>query len=242
METVTYAMMRELEDDHWWFVARRQILERLIRLQNLPAAAEILEVGCGTGGNLSMLRKFGHVIGVEYDESAAQMAQERGLAPVHVGALPSALPDFAGRFDLICLFDVIEHIEDDAATLATLHQLLNPGGKIVLTAPAFPFLWSRHDEDNQHFRRYRLAGMRCLVEQEGLSLDYASYFNFWLFPPVAAVRLIRKVFPYEESWKDMRKPADGINRLLRAIFASERHLVGRLRLPFGISLVAVASE
>jgi SAM-dependent methyltransferase len=234
--------MRELEDEHWWFVARRKIIESLLRSLKLPEDSNILEIGCGTGGNLGMLGGFGGVTGVELDTVAAKLARERDQAVVLEGGLPDSLPDFATDYDLIGLFDVIEHVEDDGASLDALRGLLKPRGRIVLTVPAFPFLWSQHDEENHHFRRYRRRDLENLVAMRGMKLEYASYFNFWLFPPVAAMRLIRKVIRYEESWKDMRKPADWLNRLLESVFASERYMIGNLRLPFGVSLIAVISE
>jgi SAM-dependent methyltransferase len=242
VEPYTYSIMRSIEDGHWWFVARRQIIAALLRSLNLPNQARILEVGSGTGGNLAMLSEFGTVIGVESDPSAADMANERGLAPVFQGSLPLALPEFDEHFDLICLLDVIEHIEDDAASLRALAALLKSGGRIVLTVPAFNFLWSQHDDENRHQRRYRRPGVSKLVATAELNLDYASYFNTWLFPPVALMRIFRKLVPYKESWKDMRQPGETLNRMLGFIFSSERHLVGKIRLPFGISLVAVMSK
>jgi hypothetical protein len=126
--------------------------------------------------------------------------------------------------------------------LVALARLLNPGGRMVITVPAFNFLWSRHDDENQHKRRYRRRDLEILARQANLSLDYVSYFNTWLFPPVAAVRLFRKIFPYQESWQDMRLPGPFINQVLGKIFSSERHAIGRFSLPFGISLAAVLSS
>jgi SAM-dependent methyltransferase len=241
MESDTYHLMRRLEDGHWWFVARRKIIESLLASMEIPRPAEILEVGCGTGGNISMLNNFGKVTGVEQDDAAAQMARDRDLAQILSGELPEGLPVFARKFDLINLFDVIEHVKEDGASLRALSALLNPGGRIVLTVPAFPFLWSQHYDDSHHQRRYRRRDLKDLSRKHGLSLDYASYFNFWLFPPVALIRLIRKVIPYRESWSDMRQPGKWINRMLLAIFSSERHIIGKGALPFGISLIAVMS-
>jgi len=242
MEQRTYRMMRALEDEHWWFVARRRIIETLIARLQLPDPAEILEVGCGTGGNLAMLGGFGNVTGVEQDQGAAAMARERDVATVLPGALPDDLPDLPQRFDLIALLDVIEHIEEDAASLASLSGRLRPGGRILLTVPAFNFLWSRHDEENQHKRRYRRRDIYALATSTDLQVDYATYYNFLLFPPLAAIRVFRKAFPYKETWQDMRKPGRAVNELLRSAFSSEKAVIGRATLPFGLSLLAVLSR
>lgn len=241
MEPDTYRLMRQIEDEHWWYVARRKIIGALLGRLNLPAQAEIVEVGCGTGGNIALLKRFGAVTCVELDKAVAEMARERNLAPVLYGKLPDQLPEFSRRFDLVALFDVIEHVKKDGESLQALSSHLNPGGRIVLTVPAFNFLWSQHDDENHHQRRYRRRDLLELAHQCRLSVDYISYFNFWLFPPVAAVRLIRKAIPYRESWEDVRKPSDTLNRILQSIFSSERHVVGRMSLPFGISLIAVMS-
>ena len=246
MEAATYRMMRELEDEHWWFVARRQILEKFVAGFDLPVDARVLEIGCGTGGNIGMLSRYGQLDCIEMDPEAAAMARDRGGAPVREGALPDQLPDQMEErgepYHLVTLFDVIEHIDDDVASLAAVSRITRPGGTILVTVPAFPFLWSVHDDENHHKRRYVRKDLVALAERTGLTLEYVSYFNFWLFPPVAAVRLVRKVIPYEESWKDMKKPAAWINSTLRAVFASERVMLGKLRLPFGVSLLAVLSK
>lgn len=235
-------MMRKLEEEHWWFVARRKILSAMISDMNLQPDARILEIGCGTGGNLEMLSKFGQVQAVEYEEYAARLAGNRGIAPVFAGFLPDGLPEFDRGFDLIGLFDVLEHVEEDRASLGEIARRLNPGGKILLTVPAFRFLWSLHDDENHHKRRYRKKDISTLVDECGLTLEYFSYFNFWMFPPVAMVRVVRKAIPYKESWKDMALPPAWLNSLLEKTFASERHLLGKHSLPFGISLMAVISS
>lgn len=242
MENYTYQLMREIEDKHWWFVARRNILEGVLSTLNLPQHCKILEVGCGTGGNITFLKKFGEVICVENEESAAEMARKRALALVLSGSLPNEIPTFDDQFDLIVLFDVIEHIDQDSESLQALSKLLKPGGRIVLTVPAFSFLWSQHDEENHHKRRYNRRNLSCLVTSSKLSLDYISYFNFWLFPIVAGIRVIRKVIPYKGAWQDMKLPAPVPNKILQSIFNSERHFIGKRNLPFGMSLVAVISN
>jgi SAM-dependent methyltransferase len=242
VEKYTYQLMREYEDVHWWFVARRKILGKLLSTLSLPNQSDILEVGCGTGGNILFLKEFGRVTCIESDSSAAALASERKLAPVLSGSLPDEMPDFNQQFDLIVAFDVIEHIEHDDDSLKTLQGLLKPGGRIVLTVPAFSFLWSQHDDENHHKRRYNRRSLSHVMINSGFSLDYISYFNFWLFPLVAAIRMIRKIIPYRGEWQDMKQPAELPNRILQSIFSSERHFVGKIYLPFGISLVAVASN
>lgn len=242
METYTYELMRELEEKHWWFVARRKILEKVLSTLNLRENIDILEVGCGTGGNIIFLKRFGNLTCIENDETAASLARNRNLVPVLHGGLPNELPEFDRQFDLIVLFDVIEHVEEDGKSLEVLSRLLKPGGKIVLTVPAFNFLWSQHDDENHHKRRYDRRSLSELVKSNHLSVDYISYFNFWLFPLVASIRIIRKVIPYKGKWQDMKLPSDVPNRVLQSIFSSERHFVGKAYLPFGMSLITVASH
>lgn len=234
--------MHSLEDHHWWFAGRRRIVGRIISSLHLPPKVRILDAGCGTGGNLRFLSQFGEVTGVELDDNAAALARMRGPWPVLKGSLPEGMPFSGPQFDLIVLLDVLEHIDDDITSLRTLCSLLLPGGYLVLTVPAFPLLWSTHDEEHYHKRRYRAPELRKAIQRGGLELPYLSYFNTWLFPPVAAVRMARRVFPSDKVGRDVRMPGTIINGILKSIFGSERHWIGRVRMPFGVSLLAVARK
>src|SRR5689334_18024199 len=140
MDRGTYDRMRALQRDHWWFVGRRRIIEALLADLGLPADAKILEVGCGPGGNLSMLQRFGEVMGLEPDEPSRRYASEATGVAIEGGALPDALPFAPESFDLVCAFDVIEHVDADAAAVAALSRLLKPSGYLATTVPAHPWM------------------------------------------------------------------------------------------------------
>jgi len=239
MDHEIYLQMREVEDRHWWFAARRRILQRVISSLSLPDQARVLDVGCGTGGNLKLLSQFGQVSAMEMDDTARNLAQARNIADVRAGKLPDGIPFPGQHFDLIVLLDVLEHINDDAGSLIALKSILAPNGHVVLTVPAFPFLWSQHDEVHHHKRRYRTAGLRRVIQGAGLEVVYMTHYNMWLFPAIAMARLAQRFLPSRENKPELKAPASLPNMLLETLFGSERFLVPRARLPLGVSLLAV---
>lgn len=240
MDREVYARMGAVEDRHWWFVARRRILAAVLeRIVALPPGARLLEAGCGTGGNLSMLERFGEVAAFEPDGEARRIAMQGRCTDVRVGRLPGPVPFDEGAFDLVAALDVLEHIDDDTASLRALHDQLRPGGWLLLTVPAFAFLWSRHDELHHHKRRYRKAALVRQVRAAGFTPVEVTYFNTLLFPLIAGVRMLKKLFGIEGGAEDALPPAP-VNRLLQAVFACERWLVGRVPMPAGVSILMVA--
>lgn len=240
MERVVYQQMAELDDRHWWYRARRRILAELIRREaKLASGARILEIGCGTGHNLAMLSGFGHVDGLELDDEAAALSEKRLGRKVMRSPLPELgeVPD--ASYDLVGAFDVIEHIDDDRAALAAIATKLKPGGTFVMTVPAHPWMWTAHDVANHHKRRYSKRALRALVEGSPLRLDRIGYFNSLLFPIAVAERTAAKLRGKDNG--EVSLPPAPLNRALEAVFAAERYLVGRLPLPPGLSLFAVAS-
>jgi SAM-dependent methyltransferase len=239
MERVVYQQMAELDDRHWWYRARRKILADLIRREaKLPPNARILEIGCGTGHNLAMLSGFGHVDGLELDDEAAALSEKR----LGRGILRSPLPELDGvtdDYDLIGAFDVIEHIDDDRAALDAIATKLKPGGKFIMTVPAHPWMWTAHDVANHHKRRYSKRSLRALIQGSPLKLDRIGYFNSLLFPVAVAERALSKLRGKDSG--DVSLPPKPLNAALEAVLGSERYLVGRLPLPPGLSLFAVAS-
>ena len=240
MERVVYQQMAELDDRHWWYRARRKIIAELIRRYARPRVeAQVLEIGCGTGHNLAMLAGFGHVDGLELDDEARALSEKRLGRAIKSSPLPE-LADVADRhYDLIGAFDVIEHIEDDSAAIASIAKKLKPGGKLVMTVPAHQWMWTAHDAVNHHKRRYSRGGLKALLEQSPMKLEKIGYFNSLLFPLAIAERAASKLRGREDA--DVKLPPAVLNAALETIFAAERHLVGRLPLTPGLSLFAIAS-
>ena len=239
MERLAYREMAELDQKHWWYRARRKVLADLIRREVVPPRnARILEVGCGTGHNFEVLRQFGSVDAIELDDESRAIAEQRLGRSIMTSPLP-ALAGVEQGYDLIAALDVIEHIDDDAAALAAIATKLKPGGKFVMAVPAHRWMWSAHDVVNHHKRRYSKAGLKRLVEGSPLKLEKIGYFNSLLFPLAVAQRLASKARGKDEA--EVKLPSPPLNGALERIFQAERHLVGRLPLPPGLSLFAVAS-
>ena len=238
MEAQVYQRMAELDSTHWWFVARRNILEAVIeRVAKPPKGAAILEIGCGTGHNLAMLSKFGHVDATELDPEARKLAAERLGRAVEPAALPDLSAYPAGHYDLVALLDVLEHVEDDRSALEAIATRLKPGGKLLITVPANPWMWSAHDVAHHHFRRYRKSELARAARKAGYEVELLSPFNTVLFPLIAAARLGGKLLRRESA--DDAMPPKPVNALLKAFFGVEAGLIGRLPMPFGVSLVAL---
>jgi SAM-dependent methyltransferase len=240
MERIVYDRMAELDERHWWYRARREVLAALIaRRIRLPAGARILEIGCGTGHNLMMLKRFGRVDGIEIDAGARAIASKR----LGHAVMDAPLPDLPGvedrAYDLIACLDVIEHVEQDESALASIARKLRPGGRVLITVPAFPWMWSAHDVVNHHQRRYTRRTLAGLVRGAGLKLEMLSWFNSLLFPLAAAARLAGRVTGREDS--DDKLPPGPLNAVFETLFGLERYAIGRLPFPPGVSLVAIAS-
>ncbi|MDX8410811.1 MAG: class I SAM-dependent methyltransferase [Mariprofundaceae bacterium] len=242
MEPIVYSRMAAVEDNHWWFSARRSIVNSVLSRLPLPSTPDILEVGCGSGGNLAMLAEYGQVYAVEPEPAALALAEKKKLVAIKSGMLPNDIPFDGKQFDLIVLFDVLEHVDEDQKALQTLRERLKPGGWLVLTVPAFGWLWSQHDVVHHHHRRYAKQALVELVRNTGLSIYKASHFNFWLFPLIALVRLIQKGSRHQSDGDGLSLPAPWLNHLLYSLFASERHLMRLVALPFGVSLILCAQN
>lgn len=239
MDRIVYDRMAAHDTTHWWYRARREILsEYLARFGGLPKDARILEIGCGTGHNLPMLAQFGEVDAIEIDESAGKFAAERLGKPIGTSPLPELAGVETGKYDLVAVLDVIEHVEDDVAALQSIAARLKPGGKILITVPAHQWMWSAHDVVNHHKRRYSKATLTAALRKAGLGWKKLRWFNSLLFPAAVAARMAGKLTGKDDS--DDSPPAGPINAIFERIFRMERHLLGRLPMPPGLSIVVLA--
>lgn len=240
MERVAYRQMAELDQRHWWYRARREILAELIRREvRPPEHAKLLEIGCGTGHNFAMLAQFGHLDAIELDADSRTLAEQRLGRSIMTSPLPELVGVQDRHYDLIAALDVIEHIDEDAAAIGAIATKLKSGAKFLMTVPAHQWMWSAHDTVNHHKRRYSKSSLRKLIEGSPLRIDKIGYFNSLLFPAAIAERLASKVRGKDSG--DLALPAGSLNSALEHVFAAERHLVGRFPLPPGLSLFAVAS-
>ncbi|MDQ6835522.1 MAG: class I SAM-dependent methyltransferase [Actinomycetota bacterium] len=229
-----------VEDNHWWYRGRRQVIRAELDRLPISPGARILDAGCGSGRTLVELVDYGQVAGVELSPEAAEVARGRGLGEIVQGPLEH-LPWRPDSFELIVCLDVIEHTPDDRVALQELWRVCRPGGFLLVTVPAYQSLWSQHDESNHHYRRYSRRSLGAAATQAGWSLGRMSGFNSLLLAPAAAVRLAqRRMRSDNGAVNDLYATPwwfnDALELPLRLEASWLRH--GRT-LPMGLSLLAI---
>ena len=237
----TYPILFRVEQSHWWHTGRRRILASFVEnicRQVTDRRPRILDVGCGTGANLLMLSKYGDAEGVDVSEDALEFCRERGLEKVKLGAAEE-LPYEDGTFDLVTAFDVVEHIDDDLAGLREMRRVLRPGGRVLLFVPTFMFLWGLQDDVSNHRRRYRLSGLRRVLEKAGFEIERTTYANITFFLPILLVRKLMRLTGIKTSSENTIN-VSAMNGVLGHLFGAERWVLKYMNLPFGVSGLAVA--
>ncbi|MCK4419012.1 class I SAM-dependent methyltransferase [Candidatus Aerophobetes bacterium] len=246
MDISMYQDFYNLEEKHWWFVGRRKIVFSMLN-KYLPNGSQlrILDVGCGTGATLRKLEKYGHTTGVDISEEAVKFCKLRGCRDVYkIDKQGLFFEDYT--FDVVVALDVIEHINDDCAALSEYYQVTKQNGILVVTVPAYNFLWGAHDEINHHKRRYTAKELKNKVEKAGFAVKKLTYFNTFLFPFVLLARMGQRVTKMVNGRykprSDLKLYPSGINNFLEAVFILEKRLLRKHNLPYGVSLLCVAKK
>ena len=230
-----------LERTHWWFLVRAGIITDTIRSKiiiNEPL--NILNIGSATGRTSEILQQFGNVISVEYDQESVEFSKTILTTPVINGSI-NDLPFPNEKFDLVCAFDVIEHVKDDENAIGEMNRVCKPSGSLFLTVPAFQSLWSAHDEINHHYRRYRKNQLLKLFSKNKGGVTKATYFNSILFIPIFILRKVQVIFLSKDI---LHRKSDFesiqsafINKISYFIFNLERWMIKKMSFPFGVSIL-----
>ncbi len=245
MESNVYEQFAELEENHFWFRGRRRIFFDLMRHQLADTNdLQILEIGCGAGGMLGPLSEFGTVTGLDIAHDYMEFCKSRGFDRVITGS-GYALPFADNSFDMIALFDTIEHIPDDQKVLEEVSRVLKPGGRVFISVPAYQLLYSQNDRVAHHERRYTKTQLETLLKKVNLKPTKMTYFNTFLFPlilpAVLVLKLKEKLIGLPSGQTNLSHSfSKPVNELFTWFMSSERHLLRHMEFPFGHSLIAMA--
>ncbi len=246
MDRIAYETFAKLEHTHFWFVSRRRIFFDLLdrALGTTNQARRVLEIGCGAGGMLGPLQRYGEVSGLDIDHEYVSYCKARGFQNVLCGS-GYQLPFADASFDLVCLFDTIEHIPDQEQALREVRRVLRPGGSVFVSVPAYQWLWSQNDKTAHHCRRYTAGRLRRVLKLTGLLPTKTSYFNSFLLPLIVPSVLWQKLMDrcgrLPAGYNNMSVALPPLlNRLFTAIMSSERFLLRWLSFPAGHSVIALA--
>lgn len=239
MQKIHYESIYNVELNHWWYKVRRKLIHDFFNKYMTNKPLSILDVGCGAGALMKELETYGSVNGVDFSETAVSFCKSRGINSVQISGIES-LPFQDSSFDVVLALDVLEHIPDDKKGVREAVRVLKPGGILILFVPAFTFLWGITDVRSQHYRRYNLKQLTDATEGH-LEILKRSYFNTFLFFPIATVRLLASVFKLDI--KDENSMSDGfINNVFYYIFNLERSFLKFMNFPFGVSCCIVAKK
>lgn len=236
MEKAGYDFLREVQFKHWWFQGRRRVVKAFIVGEGDETKGQVLDIGSGYGALVPVLKAMGYVDVIEPYKEAHPTLIDMGVQNIYaIKDFPQNFPQ--KKYDCVTLFDVLEHIEDDGKALGVIRErLLKPGGRCLLTVPAYAWLWTKHDDIHHHFRRYHKKGLKGIMEQAGFKDIRISYFMTFLFPLAALERIFLKIRPPENA--NLKLPHPLVNKLLERIFGWEDKFISKMNFPFGLSLIA----
>jgi trans-aconitate methyltransferase len=241
MQENVYHTNYKLENDYWWFTSRNSIvLEVFKKYVKNTAHPIVMDVGCGTGGFAKLINEDYNLIALDNSPLALEYTQKRGIKNIFLGNLDDYPTE--KKVDAMTFLDVIEHIEDDSGVIRTARNLLSDKGLIVATVPAYLWLWSKHDEMHMHYRRYTKTKFEELFKSGGFNILYSSYFNTFLFPLAASVRVLQKALGKGAGESAVDEVSPLSNKILNTIFSSERNFLPEMSFPFGLSIILVAQK
>ena len=220
--------------NHWWFKSRVLILDSLLKNLKLKKKIQILDYGSGVGSNIQMLKKYGDVDSLEPHLSTALFLKKKFKIKL--------IKKIKKKYDLVFLTDVIEHIKNDKKKISEIINCLTKGGYLVLTTPAFQFLFSKKDESLHHYRRYNVFNLKELFNKKKIKIIKLSYFNFILFFPIAISILLFKILKINFINTVEKTPNFLINYLMLKIFSFERYLLKYINFFFGISILMIVKK
>jgi SAM-dependent methyltransferase len=252
-EKATTTIPTEIEEDkHWWFAGRTwSLLNMIDRVIAPDGQRRVLDIGCGAGNMFHHLARYGSVVGVDNNPKPLAVARERGYQ-VREG-LAEDLPFETESFDLVSLLDTVEHCDDDMAVLRECYRVCAPGGYLVITVPAFMWLWSHNDVLNDHKRRYAAKELKEKLARVGFQAERMTYNNFFVFPLAALMILLRRGAGQEpelgsphfddESYQVEMEPAPPLlNAILSGVTWTESQVLRWLNLPVGTSIICIAQR
>jgi SAM-dependent methyltransferase len=241
MNKTPYDIECEIEGFHWWFAVRRKLLMSILSSIHLPSECLTLDIGCGAGSNLKTLRSAGlNVIGFDRSMYALSLVKRKSQFPLINGDL-NMLPIQPKSIGLIIAMDILEHLENDMNGIREFYQVLKEGGILILTVPAFKFLWGIQDRVTGHKRRYSRHEVLSKLSNQGFDILKSSYFNFFLFFPILLARRVIHLLGLRiESENEINSPI--INILLKAIFSLETYILKYFQFPFGVSIFCIARK
>lgn len=244
MDTLIYKGIAHIERRHWWYYGRREIILRLlVRIGFADVPRVVLSVGCGSGEEIRFLRRFGKVYGIDPGEDAVRFCRAAGIGEEVVRASAEEIPFPDEYFDAVFMLDVLEHVRDEERAFAEIYRVLKDGGIVVISVPAYPWVWSGADIRSHHFRRYTRGVLEKKCSASGFSVLRGTYCNAILFFPLAAIKLLTRI--WEPAWcvgAEVYMPPKAINKILRWLFSLEAPLIARVNLPFGLSVLVIARK
>lgn len=237
MKKEAYCLLKELQFKHWWYNGRRKIIEKFIGNDVCINNAEILDIGSGYGALVPLLKNFGDIDVIEPYQDAHPTLRELGARRIfEINNFPLNYPK--SKYDIVTMFDVLEHIEDDYLALKIIKEnLLKPNGRCFITVPAYMWLWTQHDKG--HYRRYTKKRLEKLMQRAGFKNTRVSYFMTFLFPLAVLSRMYLKINPNEDT--DFKPVNPVLNKILESIFGLETNFILRTGFPYGLSIIAKGS-